>query len=165
VVARKGLQAPPTPGCCPVSLKLIGRKRGLVSVELATAVLEGSVGWFCDHSAMTYDTAVWESERPASDEQAGEIFSALYDRYLESEGLDVSPTDRIRHYVETLLERWPDDEDGPWATAPLVDEASGPVIYFPMSYSRADEVSAYCAQIAAEHGLICFDVQWNRIRS
>lgn len=114
---------------------------------------------------MTYDMAVWEGERPASDEQAGEIFSALYDRYLESEGLDVSPTDRIRHYVEALLERWPDDEDGPWATSPLMDEASGPIIYFPMSYSRADEVSAYCAQIAAEHRLICFDVQWNRMRS
>jgi hypothetical protein len=62
---------------------------------------------------MSYDMAVWEGERPAGDAEAGETLSALYDRFLEAEGIDVAPTDRIRRYVEALLDRWPDDEDGP----------------------------------------------------
>lgn len=35
---------------------------------------------------MSYDPAVWEGERPPSDKAAGEVFGALYERYLESDG-------------------------------------------------------------------------------
>ena len=35
---------------------------------------------------MTYDLAVWEGDRPASDELAGAAFEELCERYLESVG-------------------------------------------------------------------------------
>ncbi|MEU7868414.1 hypothetical protein [Dactylosporangium sp. NPDC049140] len=117
---------------------------------------------------MTYDLAVWEGDRP-DDTDAGEVFSALYDRYIA--GGYSPPTPAISAYVEALLDRWYEmgdprdvDDTSPWSSAPLIDNASGPIIYFAMRYSMADEVSAACAHMAAERGLVCFDVQWDQLR-
>ena len=71
---------------------------------------------------MSYDLAVWEGERPADDEVAGEAFSDLYERYIESDEL-VPPTAWISAYARALLERFPDidgpaGDDSPWSTAP-----------------------------------------------
>ncbi|MEN3615529.1 hypothetical protein AAH979_39295 [Plantactinospora sp. ZYX-F-223] len=116
---------------------------------------------------MSYDLAVWEGERPADDAAAGEVYDKLYAAYAEGE--EQPPTPRIRAYVRALLERWidmPDDEDdvSPWSAGPLMDEASGPFVYFTMRYSICEEVSAEAARMAAEHGLVCYDPQWERLR-
>ncbi|MFE4664005.1 hypothetical protein ACFRI7_09170 [Streptomyces sp. NPDC056716] len=120
---------------------------------------------------MSYDLAVWEGDRPADDETAGEVFSNLYDQYMgDDEAPPHPPTDRIATYVAALLDRWCDiteDDEGtsPWATGPLIGEARGPLIHFPMSWSRAGEASAYAARLADSMGLICYDVQWAQLRS
>jgi hypothetical protein len=117
---------------------------------------------------MSYDLAVWEGDRPADNAAGLTTFRALYERYV-SKG-QIPPTPRIRAYVEVLLERWidltedDDDERSPWSTGPLIKEASGPFIYFPMVYSRCEEVSAGAARIAADHGLVCFDPQLGLLR-
>ncbi|TDC39898.1 hypothetical protein E1211_02585 [Micromonospora sp. 15K316] len=117
---------------------------------------------------MSYDLAVWEGDRPADNAAALADFKALYERYLG--GGQIPPTPRIRAYVEALLGRWVDltEDDGeersPWSTGPLIKEASGPIIYFPMVFSRCEEVSAGAARIAAEHGLVCFDPQLGLLR-
>ncbi|MFG2045606.1 hypothetical protein [Dactylosporangium sp. NPDC048998] len=117
---------------------------------------------------MTYDLAVWEGDRP-DESDAARVFATLYDRYIG--GGDSPPTPAIRAYVESLLDRWYEmgdprdlDDTSPWSDAPLMNDASGPIVYFGMRYSMADEVSAACAQMAAERGLVCFDVQWNQLR-
>jgi hypothetical protein len=79
------------------------------------------------------------------------------------------PSERIAAYVAALLERWcditEDDEDtSPWSTGRLISEASGPLIYFPMRWSMAEEASAYAATVADSMGLVCFDVQQNLLR-
>ncbi|KOG24120.1 hypothetical protein [Streptomyces viridochromogenes] len=117
---------------------------------------------------MSYDLAVWEGERPADDKTAGRVFNDLYDRYIDSE-VEEPPSERVAAYVAALLERWcditEDEEDtSPWSTGPLIGEASGPLIYFPMRWSMAEEASAYAAAVAESMGLICFDVQENRLR-
>ncbi|MFI0990757.1 hypothetical protein [Streptomyces exfoliatus] len=117
---------------------------------------------------MSYDLAVWEGEKPADDKTAGQIFSDLYERYIDSEA-EEPPSERIAAYVAVLLERWcdltEDDEDtSPWSTGPLIDEASGRLIYFPMRFSMAEEASAYAAAVAETMGLVCFDVQQDRLR-
>ncbi|WP_323184022.1 MULTISPECIES: hypothetical protein [unclassified Streptomyces] len=64
------------------------------------------------------------------------------------------PSPRIEAYVEALVERYPDDVAGsPWASPPVIDEASGPIVYLLMSYSRAEEVSEYAAALAREQAL------------
>ncbi|MFE1957777.1 hypothetical protein [Streptomyces sp. NPDC059479] len=117
---------------------------------------------------MTYDLAVWEGERPTDDKTAGLVFSNLYDRYIDG-AVEEPPSERIAAYVAALLQRWcdmaEDDEDAsPWSTGPLIDEASGPLIYFAMRWSMAVEASAYAAALADSMGLVCFDVQQDRLR-
>ncbi|MFC8063761.1 hypothetical protein [Streptomyces sp. NPDC057293] len=117
---------------------------------------------------MSYDLAVWEGEGPADDKAAAWVFNDLYDRYLDSE-VQEPPSERIATYVATLLERWcdltEDEEDtSPWSTGPLIGEASGPLIYFPIRWRMAEEASAYAAALAESMGLVCFDVQLNRLR-
>lgn len=117
---------------------------------------------------MSYDLAVWEGERPADDRTAGRVFTDLFDRYLETEVGD-PPTERIAAYVGALVERWSDVTDdvedaSPWAAGPLIGGAGGPLVYFPMSWSRAEEISAWAAALAQSMGLVCFDPQQNRLR-
>ncbi|GGN66909.1 hypothetical protein GCM10011579_038800 [Streptomyces albiflavescens] len=117
---------------------------------------------------MSYDLAVWEGERPADDRAAVRTFRDLYDRYVDTE-VEHPPTERIAAYVAALLERWCDltedvNETSPWSTGPLIKEASGPLIYFPMQWSRAAEASAYAATLADSMGLVCFDPQHNQLR-
>ncbi|MET9720678.1 hypothetical protein ABZZ46_35505 [Streptomyces rochei] len=117
---------------------------------------------------MSYDLAVWEGERPADDETAGRVFHDLCARYIDSD-VKEPPSEHIAAYVAALLERWcdltEDEEDtSPWSTGPLIGEASGPLIYFPMRWSMAEEASAYAAAVSESMGLVCFDVQQNRLR-
>ena len=117
---------------------------------------------------VSYDLAVWEGDRPASDTAAGDEYQRLYARYIGSRQLQ-PPTLRIAAYVRALLDRYPEDdddawEDGPWGDAPLIGDASGPFIYFPMVYSKAEEASAWAAQVAQEHGLVCYDPQAEKLR-
>jgi hypothetical protein len=114
---------------------------------------------------MSYDLAVWEGDRPSDDVGAAAHYGSLMDR-MESGELG-EPTPRIRAYVEALLARWPDidqSEDSPWASSPLMGEASGPLVYFPMVFSRADEASTFAAALARDHGLVCFDPQMGCLR-
>ncbi|MFF8798150.1 MULTISPECIES: hypothetical protein [Streptomyces griseus group] len=117
---------------------------------------------------MSYDLAVWEGERPADDKSARRAFSDLYDRYLDGE-VKEPPSERITAYVAGLLDRWCDitedeDETSPWSVGPLIDGASGPLVYFGLAWRRAAEASAHAAVVAESMGLVCFDVQQDRIR-
>jgi hypothetical protein len=118
---------------------------------------------------MSYDLAVWEGDPPADDDAAIAEFEILYERYIG--GAKVTPTDRIIAYVTALLDRYPDIntaagyQDSPWASAPLLSEASGPLIYFPMVSSRGDEVAPWAARLAGEHGLVCFDPVLDQLRT
>ncbi|MER6696176.1 hypothetical protein ACWGBY_10130 [Streptomyces griseus] len=118
---------------------------------------------------MSYDLAVWEGERPTDDKTARRVFSDLYDRYLDGE-VKEAPSEGITAYVAALLDRWCDitedeDETSPWSVGPLIDGASGPLVYFGLAWGRAGETSSYAADVAESMGLICFDVQQDRLRT
>jgi hypothetical protein len=111
---------------------------------------------------MSYDIAVWEGEPPADDAAAQSTFRALYEQYAKR-GYPTPPTGRIAEFAAILVEQWPDTEEAfdesPWVAAPLLSEASGPFMYFAMSYSRASEAAPFAAATAALLGLVCFDPQ------
>jgi len=137
--------------------------------HLAVVLLSGPAGSgrtaTCDDATVSYDLAVWDGERPLDNHQAGSVYDELFERYLESEDV-VPPTPRIVAYVEALVDRYPDDIDGSvvWASPPVINEASGPLVYLLMSYSKAEEVSEYAASLAREHGLVCYDPQGECLR-
>ena len=120
---------------------------------------------------MSYDLAVWVGDLPQTDAAAGAQYAELMDRmevgHEEREPEPVS--DRIRVYVDALLNRWPDitedeGENSPWADGPLINNAFGNCIYFAMVWSRAEEASEFAAQVAAKHGLVCYDPQSETLR-
>lgn len=116
---------------------------------------------------MSYDLAVWEGEPPSDDRAGCAAYLRLYETYLGDESTEVDPTRAIRSYVEALREHWGDNGDGgldPWSAGPLQGEASGPIIYFTMRFSVAEEASARAASTAAARGLICFDPQLEVLR-
>ena len=114
---------------------------------------------------MSYDLAIWEGKPPADDDEATATYDELFDQDGGSEPDLLPPTPRIAAYVEALVRRYPDDvEDIPWASPPVMDEASGPTVYLLMSYSRAEEVSTFAAELAHEHGLVCYDPQGGTLR-
>lgn len=115
---------------------------------------------------MSYDLAVWDGDRPIDDRRASVTYDELYARYLESDHVAVPPTPRIVAYVEALVTRYPDTADHRvvWASPPVAEEASGPIVYLLLTYDDAEEVSGYAAALALEHGLVCFDPQVERLR-
>ncbi|MFD3308934.1 hypothetical protein [Streptomyces sp. NPDC058694] len=117
---------------------------------------------------MSYDLAVWDGERPADDKAAARAFMAFYERYVDTD-VEHPPAERIASYVAALLERWCDptedeEDNSPWSTGPLIGEACGPLVYFPMRWTMAEEASTYAAALADSMGLVCFDPQQNGLR-
>ncbi|MGW1067137.1 hypothetical protein ACWD4F_21790 [Streptomyces aureus] len=115
---------------------------------------------------MSYDLAVWDGDRPLDNRQADSAYAELYERYLESDDVLVPPAPRIAAYVNALVARYPDenDPDFVWSAPPVIDGASGPIVYLAMSYGAAEEVCAYAATLAGRHGLVCFDPQDRSLR-
>ncbi len=118
---------------------------------------------------MSYDLAVWEGPTPRSDEQAAQVFTELSKRYSDrADPTDESPA--ILAYVDALLARWPDitsdhgPEHSPWSDGPLAHNATGPLLYFGMVPSRAEQACEFAAQLAQEHDLVCFDPQTMKLR-
>ncbi|MEY9484230.1 cytolysin (calcineurin-like family phosphatase) [Streptomyces calvus] len=115
---------------------------------------------------MSYDLAVWDGDRPFDNRAASATYDELHERYLEPDDVAVPPAPRIVAYVEALVARYPDDGDHGvvWASPPVIDEASGPIVYLLMSYGQAEEVSEFAAALARKHGLVCFDPQGECLR-
>jgi hypothetical protein len=124
---------------------------------------------------MSYDLAVWEGERPSDDEAATKFFLERIMPQIEKYDLSnpIPPAPRIRAYVEALLDHWPDigvvgnemvNEDSPWSVSGLMGEAIGWFVYFPMQWAKAAEASAFAAEVAQQHGLICYDPQTEQLR-
>ncbi|MCX4775287.1 hypothetical protein [Streptomyces sp. NBC_01264] len=122
---------------------------------------------------MSYDLAVWEGARPADDTMATTTFEDLYRKHMRHMGgQKAAPTPLIRQYVEALVARWPDlspdddDEDekaSPWSDGPLVNNASGPMLYFGMVFSKYREAVPFATDVAKSLGLTCFDPQDGRL--
>jgi len=115
---------------------------------------------------VTYNIAVWEADRPATNAAADQAFWELLDQmHSRSE----PPTEKIRAYVESLLDLWPDitderGDDSPWADGPLMNNANGNAIYFSLVFSMAEEASGVVGQLAQQHGLVCYDPQEGALR-
>jgi hypothetical protein len=148
---------PPTPWTC-AGIRIIGRE--------ISGPDGGDETVACDDVPVSFDLAVWDGDRPSDNRAASSMYDDLYERYLESDDVVVPRTPRIVAYVEALVSRYPDDVDRSvvWASPPVIDEASGPIVYLLMSYSKAEEVSEYAAALAREHGLVCFDPQEECLR-
>jgi AcrR family transcriptional regulator len=113
---------------------------------------------------MSFDIAVWEGPRPASDQEAEALFADLADRYLE--GDPSAPTEAIVAFVRELVEVYPDDlpdervdDECIWASMPVLGDAAGPIAYLTIRWSDAERATPTIAALARRRGLVCFDPQ------
>jgi hypothetical protein len=114
---------------------------------------------------MSYDLAVWEGARPKSNDEALSTFEKLYDQHFEVE--KSPPSAAIAQYVKAITARYPcmtelpeeRVDESPWSDGPIIENASGPIFYFGLSFSRVKEVAPFCAETAHAQGLTCFDPQ------
>jgi hypothetical protein len=120
---------------------------------------------------MSFDMAVWEGVRPSTDAEGLAEFNRLHARSLEG-GASVEPSARMKKFIAAITEKYPDIvdlpddlvDDGVWSDGPLENNASGPYFYFGIVWSRAGEVAEFVADVAREHGLVCFDPQSGELR-
>ena len=124
---------------------------------------------------MSYDLAVWEGPPPADDAEASRTYRQLMDHWngegaveaiqakTSGEQTPFDPTPAIAAYVADLLRHWPDSGDqldeSPWADAPVINNATGPLFYFAMRHSKAEEAISFAVDMASKHALNCFDPQ------
>jgi hypothetical protein len=116
---------------------------------------------------VSYVLAVWEGNPPTDDQAALKTYHELMARW---HGPDMVPDlDARSRGEQALLQHWPDltteeGVDSPWSDGPLINNATGPLFYFGMVRPKAEVASDYAARVAAEHGLVCFDPQTQRMR-
>jgi hypothetical protein len=119
---------------------------------------------------MSYDLVVWEGNRPASNPKAMQRFHQLYDDFMNRAEF-AEPSVVIQNFVITLIGRWPDvgvtadaAKASPWVHPPLLNSASGPLLYLAIRSSRVADVVPYAVDLASENGLVCFDPQTGQLR-
>ena len=117
---------------------------------------------------MSYDIAVWESDRPSDDAEALKVYEAMWEKY---EDAAPPPSPAILEYARALTAKYPDLDDlsddevdtSPWADSPLEGNIMGPFFYFAMTYSGAERALPFVAETARARGLVCFDPQEQRL--
>lgn len=111
---------------------------------------------------MSYDLAVWHSNRAVTIEEVASRYAAFCDRSLESES--AAPTSSIDAFVRDLTEKYSasgrcsEDDSGnsPWSSA---FDVAGDFAVVSISWSRVAEVVPFLIRLADKHGLICYDPQ------
>ena len=117
---------------------------------------------------MGYQLAVWEGIRPADDDAGIEQFQALAGQHLVGEPSE--PTPAIRSFLEALTTVWTDDlhdprwEKSPWKHAPLINAASGPIVFLNLRFRSEVIISTVIAAIAEDHGLVTLDLMVGLLR-
>lgn len=104
---------------------------------------------------MSYDLAVWWSDRPTPSREALSIYEALCDGHDAS--LRARP--EVGAFVAAMSTAFPLNlgaEDAPWSDTPEVTPRHA---LFCIQPSRAGSVAARVKELALEHGLVLFDPQ------
>lgn len=109
---------------------------------------------------MSFDLHVWHEPEPIS----AELAQAKLDRWDAGEPGAFQAHPAVPALLAALLDRFPpleslsdaDADRGAWSMTPDPDEA---MLALSCVWSRADEVRQAVTQLAAEHGLVCYDPQ------
>lgn len=117
---------------------------------------------------MGFNLAFWIGDAPANDAAAAAELERLYQEHLAGDPLPAAP--ELLAFIGEITARYPgltdlDDDhidDGVWSDGPLTDDASGPILYLGVVWSRVDEVVPFLVARARSRGLNVFDPQETR---
>lgn len=107
---------------------------------------------------MGYDFAAYDGPVPATNAEAMMVLNSM-DNWLQGE--PTPPTERLQAYLDELKQVWPGDTDeeleaSPWKAWPLEMDASGPLFYTSLRWSKA-RAFLKMAEIGLRHGLVVID--------
>jgi hypothetical protein len=113
---------------------------------------------------MSFSLAFWIGERPVADAATAE-FERLYGLYVDDGPTEPRP--ELLAFIREITGRYPDlmdlpeheIDDGVWSDGPLTGNASGPLLYLGLVWSRVDEVVPFLVEVAAKHRLVVYDPQ------
>lgn len=109
---------------------------------------------------MSYDLYLWHSPKPVTAQQA----MAICHQLAASQGDCVVPHNAVLAFYQDLIARFPplesiaDDEleSSPWNMSP---DATPSRVILVIGHSRVGQVGLTVEELAAQHGLVCFDPQ------
>ena len=109
---------------------------------------------------MSFDLAVWKSEKRLTQPEALGIYKKLCEDEVTS---DVCRDERLMAFGRELLVRWPYDEDRP-EDCPFEDPyPSEAFAILNIAWSQAEDVGPKVVTLALKHGLVCFDPQGGEV--
>ncbi|MBI5759706.1 MAG: hypothetical protein HZA46_14405 [Planctomycetales bacterium] len=115
---------------------------------------------------MSFDLAVWYSNKPLTDSEASEIYAAAGE--ADSRNIIFERHASVREFFGELIVHFPDSRDlpeGEWDKCPWSCplSVSDGCCEMCMSWSRVNDVVPLVLELAAKHGLVCFDPQSSRV--
>jgi len=116
---------------------------------------------------VSYVVHVWQAPVPANAREAWDIICRLE---FEQNHQATSVASPIREFLKRITSRYPDimdipddlvDDLGVWSDGPMV--VSGPIEIVGIVRDRVDEVQPFVVSVAIELGLVCYDMQLNKL--
>jgi hypothetical protein len=119
-------------------------------------------GWLSTYEGqeMSFDLGVWREDGPVTAESAGD----KYEQFAEQEPPDGEPDPQVAAFYQEITGRFPElhdlaDEDVD--SSPWMDDLdlSPDGLFMRIAFSRTEEMAPYVIELAAKHGLVCYDPQ------
>jgi hypothetical protein len=113
---------------------------------------------------MSFDLGVWYSDTPLTDEDAGD----LYVKLCEETWIPIEENAAVDAFYADLTSRYPEIdaiseeelENCPWSCA---HDRSGLHVLMAITWSRCAEIAPVVLNLAATHGLVCYDPQESKV--
>jgi len=113
---------------------------------------------------MSFDLGVWYGDKPLTDAEAGDLYLKLCEQTWvpidRKPAVDAFYTELTNRYPE--IDTVPEDElDAcPWSCA---HDRSGLHVVMAMRWSMCAEIAPVVHELAAKHGLVCYDPQESKV--
>ena len=116
---------------------------------------------------MSFDLAVWQSDKPLTADEAQGVYLRLCEEWPYLEGH--SPA--VGTFYRELIEKWPEIDTIPEETVGDFDfcpwscplNHSGMAVVMSCVWSKANDVAEHVGLLARKHGLLLFDPQADRV--
>jgi hypothetical protein len=104
---------------------------------------------------MSYDIAIWFNQKPVSANEALAHYKKLCDGDIDNG--ESSP--KVKKFLSEMNQLYKDDDEKPWSDP----DVSKHHVLLSLTYSSLSEVIPTAKQLAAKHGLICYDPQTTEV--
>lgn len=103
---------------------------------------------------MSMSLVLWRAPVVVEADEAAELLRPYFDHGDDSV---FEPSEALGTFVDELLRRFPDQDDGPWAESPPRQAVR--VVHLEIRWGAEDAVVDTIVELARQHGLVLYDPQ------